>query len=288
MPATAEAIDPWDPSGLPFSRLWPVFAGVGGGVVVALVWFAVGRPDISYTSFLVMIGAIAGAIGAGLAPAGRRTSRFLDVAYPFLVAGVAARFFSAIGLILTGNDDGTAGNTVFVYFFVMLFFVGFPVLIARVFQNPSRRLPEAVLAQIGEPYPTSREPRLVTIRAEDGTTHRISVLRGGFVAGMKVPFEIAAVTGVAKEGQVPTGPKGKPAAGSRGRRTTSTKDSSPASPRVEAEASYFAKRQAKAAAKAAKAAGEDDDAGEPSRPTPAPSSRTTPKGTQGNRKRSKR
>ena len=145
------------------------------------------------------------------------------MAYPFLVAGVAARFFSAIGLILTGNDDGTAGNTVFVYFFVMLFFVGFPVLIARVFQNPSRRLPEAVLAQIGEPYPTSREPRLVTIRAEDGTTHRISVLRGGYVAGMKVPFEIAAVTGVAKEGQVPTGPKGKPAAGSRGRRTTSTR-----------------------------------------------------------------
>jgi hypothetical protein len=200
------------------------------------------------------------------------------VAYPVLVAGVTARLFAAIGLLLTGNDDdGSAANTTYVYLFVTLFFVGFPVLIARVFQNPSRRLPDAVLAQVGEPYPTARQPRLVTIRAQDGSTHRISVLRGGFVAGLKVPFEISTVTGVVAEGQVPTGPR---AAGAKGRRTT-------ASPRVEAEASYFAKRQARAAAKAADAAG-DDPSATPVRPEPAPSSRTTPKGTPGNRKRSKK
>ena len=141
-------------------------------------------------------------------PTGERSARFLDIAYPALLAGVGSRFFGAIGVVVLGDDTGgEALNTMYVYFFVMVFFIGFPMLVAKVFQNPKRRLPDDVLAQIGEPYPTRRAPRLVTIRAEDGTTHRVSVLRGGFLAGIALPFDPTTAKGVAGDGTVPSGPK---------------------------------------------------------------------------------
>lgn len=247
------SVDPWDTSNLPFTRVGPVYVGVGVGAAIAIVWLLADRPSISFTAILVIIGALAGGIAAAIAPAGRRSTRFLDVAYPALVAGVSARFFAAIGQIVTGNDEGgEAVSTAFAYFFVTAFFVGFPVLVAKVFQNPARRLPDAVLAQIGEPYPTRREPKLVTVRADDGTTHRVSVLRGGFVAGVKPPFDIASATGIVRDDPGRPGAKG---GGGRGRSTTSR----------------------------SKGTGDDPAAG-----APTPTSRTTPKGTTGNRKRPKR
>lgn len=246
----SEAVDPWDTSGLPFSRVGPVYAGVGAGAAIAVVWVLADRPAVSITTILVVAGTLAGGIAAALAPPGRRSTRFLDVAYPALVAGVATRFFGGIGEIVAGDDNGQAASTAFAYFFVLAFFVGFPVLVAKVFQKPARRLPDAVLDQIGEPYPTRREPKLVTVRAGDGTTHRISVLRGGFVAGVKVPFDVAEVTGVVRDDKAPSGPRR-----SGGRRAASA-----------------------------------TSGGEPPAPpgSPAPTSRTTPKGTTGNRKRPKR
>lgn len=245
-----EPVDPWDTSGLPFTRVAPVYAGVGAGAAIAVVWLLADRPAFSVTTILVVAGTLAGGIAATLAPSGRRSTRFLDVAYPALVAGVATRFFGAIGEIVTGNDDGQAPGTAFAYFFVLAFFVGFPVLVAKVFQNPSRRLPDAVLDQIEEPYPTRRAPKLVTVRVADGTTHRISVLRGGFIAGVKVPFDVAAVTGVVRDDKFPSGPR---RSGGRRARSAKSGEEQPASP-----------------------------------DSPAPTSRTTPKGTPGNRKRPKR
>lgn len=248
-------VDPWDTSNLPFRRVGPVYAGVGVGAAIAVVWLLADRPSISFTAILVIVGAVAGGIAAALAPAGRRSTRFLDVAYPALVAGVSARFFAAIGQIATGNDEsGAAVSTAFAYFFVTLFFVGFPVLVAKVFQSPARRLPDAVLAQIGEPYPTRREPKLVTVEAGDGTTHRVSVLRGGYVAGVKAPFDIASARGIVRDD--PRRPGSKGATGGRGRPNSSRTKASDVAP--------------------------------PAPGAPTPTSRTTPKGTAGNRKRPKR
>lgn len=268
--------DPWSTAGLPFTRLWPVYAGIAAGLVLALVWLALGQPSVSFLPILVIGGVIVGGIAAALAPEGERSTRFLDIAYPALLAGVGSRFFGAIGVVALGDDvGGDAVNTIYVYVFVMVFFIGFPLLVAKVFQNPKRRLPDDVLARIGEPYPTRREPRLVTIRAEDGTTHRVSVLRGGFLAGIGLPFDPTTATGVVGDDTVPSGPKQIRA--------------SRAAAREDAQAKVMAKRKAKADAKAAKgSSGEeitDDDSG---RTAPAPTSRTTPKGTPNKRKGSKR
>ena len=268
--------DPWSTAGLPFTRLWPVYAGIVGGLVLGLIWLALDQPSISFLPILVIGGVLVGGAAAALAPAGERSARFLDIAYPALLAGVGSRFFGAIGVVALGDDvGGEALNTMYVYFFVMVFFIGFPMLVAKVFQNPKRRLPDDVLAQIGEPYPTRRAPRLVTIRAEDGTTHRVSVLRGGFLAGIALPFDPTTAKGVAGDGTVPSGPKQIRA--------------SRAAAREDAQAKVVARRKAKADAKAAKGSSgdvpDDDVAG---RAAPAPTSRTTPKGTPSKRKGSKR
>jgi hypothetical protein len=272
MPRTSDELDPWDPSRLPFTRLWPVYAGVGAGLVLALVWLGLGRPSVSFTPFLVIGGTLVGGVAAALAPTGERSARFLDVAFPALVAGVSTRFFGAIGTLLTGNGEDDTVDTLLVYLLVMAFFVGFPLLVAKVFQNPARRLPDRVLAQIGEPYPTRREPRLVTVRAEDGTTHRISVLRGGFVAGLRIPFDVAGVTGFAAEGQVASGPRRNGSAASR-----STK-----APRA---ATGGSRRRSGATDDGTDTDGSGTGTG---RAAPAPTSRTTPKGTTGGRKKPKR
>jgi len=268
MEDTSATVDPWSTKGLPFTRLWPLYAGIALGAVLAVGWVLADQPAISFLPILVVAGVLVGCVAAALAPAGERSARFLDVAYPALLAGISSRFFSAIGEVATGNDEsGGAGNTIFVYFFVMLFFVGFPLLVAKLFQSPKRRLPDAVLSQIGEPYPTRREPRLVTVRAEDGTTHRVSILRGGFVAGVGIPFDATTVTGVVGDNVVPSGPKQVKA--------------SRAEVRADAEAKVAARRRARADAKAAKAAttSGNDDEGATGRTAPAPTSRTTPKGT---------
>ena len=92
----------------------------------------------------------------------------------------------------------------------------------------------------------------------------ISVLRGGFVAGIRVPFDVPGVAGVVAEGTVATGPRSKRAG------------SGPAAP--------------KARGRKGSTADTDDTGGssESSRTSPAPTSRTTPKGTTGQRKRTKR
>lgn len=270
------SIDPWSTKGLPFTRTWPLYAGVAVGAVLAVVWLALDRPAFSFLPIMVVGGAVVGAVAAAFAPAGERSARFLDAAYPALLAGVASELFGAIGVVATGNDEGgEAANTVFVYVFVMLFFLGFPLLIAKLFQSPKRRLPDAVLAQIGEPYPTRRAPRLVTVRAEDGTTHRVSVLRGGYVAGIGIPLDPTTATGIVGDHVVPSGPKQVKAAR--------------AAAREQAEAKVTARRRAKAEARAARDAGAGGQAAdEPGRPAPAPTSRTTPKGTPARRKGSKR
>jgi hypothetical protein len=269
MEDTSATVDPWSTRSLPFTRLWPIYAGIALGAVLAVGWILADQPAVSFLPILVIAGVVVGGVAAVLAPAGERSARFLDVAYPALLAGISSRFFSAIGEVATGNDEsGGAVNTIFVYFFVMVFFVGFPLLVALLFQSPKRRLPDAVLAQVGEPYPTRREPRLVTVRAEDGTTHRVSVLRGGFVAGIGIPFDATAVTGVVGDHVVPSGPQ--QAEASRG------------TAREEAEAKVAARRRARADAKAAKGSGDDAEGTDPSaggRTAPAPTSRTTPKGT---------
>jgi hypothetical protein len=268
------APDPWSTKGLPFTRAWPLYAGVAAGAAFGVLWLLLDRPPVSFLAILVLAGAIAGAIAAAVAPSNERSARFLDIAYPIMLAGVASEFFGAIGLIVTGNDQGgQAINETYVYFFVMVFFVGFPLLIAKVFQSPKRRLPDSVLAQIGDPYPTRRSPRVVTVRAEDGTTHRVSVLRGGFLAGVGLRFDPTTVTGVVGDHVVPTGPKQVKAAR--------------AAVRDDAETKLVAKRRAKADAKATKAGGHTGEA-TTDRPTPAPTSRTTPKGTVSRRKASKK
>lgn len=267
--------DPWSTAGLPFTRLWPVYAGIAAGLVLGLIWLALDQPSISFLPILVIGGVVVGGVAAALAPAGERSARFLDIAYPALLAGVGSRFFGAIGVVALGDDaGGEALNTMYVYFFVMVFFIGFPLLVAKVFQSPKRRLPDAVLADIGEPYPTRRAPRLVTIRAEDGTTHRVSVLRGGYLAGVGLPFDPTAATGVARDGTVPSGPKQIRA--------------SRAAAREDAQAKVHARRKAKADAKAAKGSSGDHDEEDAGRSAPAPTSRTTPKGTPNKRKGSKR
>jgi hypothetical protein len=276
MDGTSTEVDPWSTKGLPFTRTWPIYAGVAAGAVLAVVWLLAGRPAFSFLPVLVVGGCAVGGVAALFVPAGERSARFFDVAYPALLAGVSSQFFGAIGVVATGNDEGgNSANTTFVYFFVMLFFVGFPLLIAKVFQSPKRRLPDAVLATIGEPYPTRRAPRPITVRSEDGTTHRVSVLRGGFLAGIGLPFDPTQVTGIVGDHVVPSGPKQIKA--------------SRAAAREQAEAKVATKRRARADAKAAKQGDATDT--EPTatgRSAPAATSRTTPKGTSSKKKAPKR
>lgn len=272
MADTTDTVDPWSTRGLPFTRTLPIYLGIVAGLVVAVIWLALDRPLVSFLPILVLLGGLAGAIAAARAPAGERSARFLDVAYPAVIAGVTSELFGAIGVIITGNDEGGAAvNTVYVYVFVTIFFVGFPLLIANFFQAPKRRLPDAVLAQIGEPYPTRRVPRSVTLRAEDGNTYRVAVLRGGFVAGIGLPFDPTTAVGVARDDVVPTGPKQVKAAR--------------AAARDDARSKAMSRRKDKDKGKGD--AGNDDET-TTTRPTPAPTSRTTPKGTPGKRKGSKR
>jgi hypothetical protein len=205
--------DPWSTEGLPLQSAWPVWTGLAIGLLTALAWLATGRLHHWPIGWI----GVAAFAPAAVALARARPDRwreqtrlwvYRDVMLPWLFVGVIAWFSGVVGVgieaLLTRPHHLSADIGAIAAGSLGLLLFGGCAYISVSSQRPARRLPDALLARIGRPYPAPQHPRKVTAIASDGSRHEITILRGGFVARWPTTMDPADVVDVDTRPPPPT------------------------------------------------------------------------------------
>ena len=138
--------DPWSPRASPSPGLWPSVAGIAGRRG-ARRHLAADRTDRRSASSAPRRRRHPGRRRGRRPGPGRRALRPLPRRRLPRRCWPASRASSSVPSAWSSpatTSGGNAVNTIFVYFFVMALLRGLPAAVAKVFQSPKRRLPDAV------------------------------------------------------------------------------------------------------------------------------------------------